>query len=148
MCGADALQEWFAAMKVADADVTRYAVGMTLQRLAKVGVPPHKELAGASDWAGFAFYLSRTLGPFLDSGPNAERLRPLIADLVEFSLLNVSGDPANRLAEWLAQFLRYGSDYERQDRLIALLPAKAKPALEIIERWKEDDRRRADESGY
>ena len=146
-CGVGELQDWFKAMKVVDADVTRYAVGLALKHFEKAGVSPHPTLAGASDWSGFGLYLSLTLGPLLDKTSEAGWLRALLSELVDFSLLNPSGSPENRLAELLAQFLRYGN-YEQQRWFRALLPAKAGPAIDLVEIWKEDDRRRADESGY
>ena len=146
-CGVGELQDWFKAMKVVDADVTRYAVGLTLEHLGRAGVSPQPELAGASDWSGFALYLSLTIGPLLDKTPEAGWLRALLSELVDFSLLNPSGSPENRLAELLAQFLRHGN-YEQQQQFLALLPPKAGPAIALVETWKEDDRRRADQSGY
>ncbi len=146
-CGVGELQDWFKAMKVVDADVTRYAVGLTLKHFEKAGVSPYPTLPGETTWSGFASDLSLTLGRLLDKTSEAVWLRALLAELVDFSLLNRSGSPENRLAELLAGFLRHGA-YEQQRWFLALLPPNVGPAIALIETWKEGDRRRVDESGY
>jgi hypothetical protein len=146
-CSPAERQEWFAALRAVDADVTQYTVGITLKHLARAGVAPHAELPNASDWKGFALYLMLTLSPTLDGGGDKGWVGALLADLVEYSLLNPSGSPENRLAELLAQFIQW-ADYERREEVIKLLPPQAEPALKLIEAWEEEEQRRQGEPGY
>ncbi len=146
-CSPSELQEWFDALRAVDADVTQFAVGIALEHLARAGVALHAELSHSSDWKGFALYLMLTLSPILDGGGDTEWVAALLADLVEFSLLNPSGSPENRLAELLAQFIQW-ADYERREEVIKLLPPEAEPALKLVEVWEEEEQRRQNEGGY
>jgi hypothetical protein len=144
-CSPDELHQWFADLKVADADVTRYAVGIVQKHFAGAGVEVRPELTKATDWAGFAFYLSMMLGPIVDKDPKADWLRALLAELVDFSLVSPSGSPAARLAQLLAQFIQW--DLPRRGYFKALLPPVADPALKLVDEWEADERQRREE-GY
>jgi hypothetical protein len=144
-CSRDELHQWFAGLKVADADVTKYAVGIVQKHFAGAGLDVRPELTKATDWAGFAFYLSMMLGPLVDKDPKADWLRALLAELVDFSLINPSGSPAARLAQLLAQFIQW--DIPRRGHFKALLPPQADPALQLIDEWEADERQRREE-GY
>jgi hypothetical protein len=139
------LYQWVAGLKVADADVTKYAIGIVEKHFAGAGVEVRPELANAADWAAFAFYLSMMMGPIIDKTPNADWVRAMLAELVDFSLVNPSGSPAARLAQLLAQFIQW--DIPRRGHFKALLPATADPALKLIEEWEDDERQRREE-GY
>jgi hypothetical protein len=145
----DKLEGWFEELRVVDAKVTQYAVGIVKEHLARAGVEVRPELAGVRDWPGFAFYLSLTLMPIIDRGGDVEWIRQIFADLVEFSLLNPYEASADgRLAALLAQFIQWEPSYVQRDKVKALLPARAKAALEIVARGEEDDQRRREESSY
>ena len=144
-CSREELHQWFAGLKVADADVTKYAVGIVRKHFASAGLEMRPELVNAADWAAFAFYLSMMLGPIVDQTPNAEWLRALLCELVDFSLINPSGSPAARLAQLLAQFIQW--DFPRRGHFKALLPPEADPALKLIDEWEADERQRREE-GY
>ena len=144
-CSLDELHQWFAGLKVADADVTKYAVGIVQKHFAGARVDVRPELIKATDWAAFAFYLSMMLGPLVDKEPKADWLRALLAELVDFSLVNPSGSPAARLAQLLAQFIQW--DFPRRGHFKALLPPEADPALKLIDEWEADERQRREE-GY
>ena len=136
--------QWIAGLKVADADVTKYAVGIVKKNFAGAGVDVRPELTNATDWAGFAFYLSMMLGPIVDQAPKAAWLRALLAELVDFSLVNPSGSPDARLAQLLAQFIQW--DIPRRGHFKALLPPKADGALQLIQEWEDDEQRRREET--
>jgi hypothetical protein len=144
-CTLAELHEWFEALRAVDMDVTRFAVAVTLEYLTRAGVKPHEELAGATDWKGFALYLMLTLWPALEGDGDRSWLRALMADLVEISIANPSD---NRLAELLAQFVQWSSPTRARETFIALLPPEAEPALRLIDDWKGEDRRRQEEGGY
>jgi hypothetical protein len=133
-----------AKLKVADADVTNYAVGVVKKHFAGAGIEARPELANAADWAAFAFYLSMMLGPIVDQDPKAAWLRALLSELVDFSLANPSGSPDARLAQLLAQFIQW--DIPRRGHFKALLPEKANGALTLIREWEDEEQRRREET--
>lgn len=143
------LQSWFEELREVDAEVTQYAVGIVKEHFARAAVEIGPELAGVRDWRGFGLYLARALMPIIDQEGDVEWIRVLLADLVDFSLINpYDGAPDGRLAALLAQFIQGEPNYVRRGKVTALLPAKANGALEIVARCEEEDRRRQEESSY
>jgi hypothetical protein len=139
------LHQWSVRVTVPEADVTKYAIGIVEKHFADAGVDVRPELTNAADWAAFAFYLSMMMGPIIDKTPDADWVRAMLAELVDFSLVNPSGSPAARLAQLLAQFIQW--DIPRRGHFKALLPAVADPALKLIDEWEDDERQRREE-GY
>jgi hypothetical protein len=147
--GTGSLQGWFEELRVVDAEVTQYAVGIVKEHFARAGMEVRPELAGVRDWRGFGLYLALALRPVIDQEGDVEWIRALLADLADFSLCNpYDGEPDGRLAALLAQFIQWEPSYVRRGRVTALLPAKANAALEIVAQGEEEDRRRQEESSY
>jgi hypothetical protein len=144
LCSREEQQQWFADLRVWNAEATQYAVSIARRHFAGAGLEMRPELENANDWNGFALYLSLALGPVIDQTPAAEWVKALIAELVDFSLLNPSGSPDARLAQLLAQFIQW--DLKRRWAFQALLPEKAKPALQLIREWEAEEQRRIDEA--
>lgn len=143
------LQDWFEQLRAVDSEVTQYAVGIVKEHFARAGLEIRPELAGVRDWRGFGLYLALALKPIIDQEDDAEWIRGLLADLLDFSLSNpYDGAPDGRLAALLAQFIQWEPSYVRRGRVTALLSTKANEALEIVARCEEDDRRRQEESSY
>jgi hypothetical protein len=146
---AGSLEGWFEELRVVDAEVTQYAVGIVKEHFARAGVEARPELAAARDWPGFSLYLALTLRSFIDKEGDAEWIRALLADLVDFSLHNpYDGSPDGRLAAVLAQFLQREPSYVRRERVKTLLSARANGALEIVAAYEKEDQRRREESSY
>ena len=141
------LHDWFEELRAIDSDVTQYAVGITREHFARIGMEIRPELAGARDWRSFGHHLALALTPIIGQEGDIEWIGALLADLVDFSLSNpYDGAPDGRLAAFLAQFIQREPSSVRSRRLTALLPAKAKPALEIVARREEEDLRRLEQS--
>ena len=144
LCSREEQQQWFADMRVWNAEIAQYAVDIARRHFAAAGLEMRSELENSKDWNGFALYLSLALGPVIDETPKAEWVKALIAELVDFSLINPSGSPDARLAQLLAQFIQW--DLQRRWAFQALLPEKAKPALQLIREWEAEEQRRIDEA--
>jgi hypothetical protein len=144
LCSREEQQQWFAALNAWSAEVTKRAVGIARKHFAAGGLEMRKELESSTEWSGFALYVSLALSPVIDQTPQAEWVRALMTELVDFSLLNPSGSPDARLAELLAQFIQW--DPQRRGAFKALLPEKADPALQLIYEWEADEQRRKDEA--
>jgi hypothetical protein len=141
------LEQWFADQRRVDADVSQFAVGIALDHLGRAGITPHPELATADTWFEFSLDLWLSLFATLRGDGDKAWVRALFSELVEYSLLNPSGSPHNRLAELLEQFLG-GADYQERLDFIELLPKKAGPALKLVEEREAEALRRLEEGSY
>ena len=85
----------------------------------------------------------------LDDPAQLARLRSLFAEVFDLLMAAYDGAPIEPVAELSRAF---GSEVDGGPILKRLLPDRAKPVVaeadRLLELWAEDDRRRADQSGY
>ncbi|RBP40388.1 hypothetical protein DES53_10895 [Roseimicrobium gellanilyticum] len=74
-------------------------------------------------------------------------LKGLMKEMVQFWLTKHEGHSKELLAAYLARLIRYKTE-DKRERVLALLPPAAKPALEIVAKWEENSRWRASQEGY
>jgi hypothetical protein len=141
------LYRWFEQLDAVDADVTWYAIKIVEAYGAAIELEVGTKLKESTTWHGFALHLSLLLMPLIRDGKHDVWVRDLLKALVNFSLLNPSGSPENRLAELLQMFFGPPGTEESR-RMEALLPTEAQPAIQLIYDWQEESRLRMEMSGY